>query len=384
MKNVRLDSVCEIIAGQSPPSDTYNQDKDGVPFFQGKADFGSLYPTVRYWCSVPKKISIPEDILFSVRAPVGPTNINNIEACIGRGLSALRCKKDVLVLKYLLHFLRANETKIADLGTGSTFKAITISELKKLQIPLPPLPQQQKIAAILDAADALRQNDKALIAKYDELTQALFLDMFGDPVSNPKEWEMQKLEMFCKFENGDRSSNYPSGDDIKSSGKLFLSSGDIKRGRFIVKDSKFISDDKYISLKRGKCYRNDVLMTLRGNGTGKSAIFDCEYEEGFINAQMVIIRPNEKCKSNYLVLQLNNPAVFKRLVSFNSGSAQPQLSARSVKEFKVFLPPVALQNQFADRVAAIEEQKVMAQKSLVKSEELFNSLLQKAFKGELV
>lgn len=384
MKEVRLDEICDVIAGQSPSSDSYNQDKIGVPFFQGKADFGIFSPTVRYWCNKPTKISLPNDILFSVRAPVGPTNINNIEACIGRGLSALRCKKDVLVMKYLLHYLRANETKIAALGTGSTFKAITISELKKLQIPLPPLSQQQKIANILDAADALRQNDKALIAKYDELTQALFLDMFGDPVSNPKGWEMKKLEDFCEFENGDRSSNYPSGDDIKSSGKLFLSSGDIKKGRFIVKDSKFISNDKYNALKRGKCYRNNVLMTLRGNGTGKSAIFDCEYEEGFINAQMVIIRPNEKCEPNYLVLQLNNPAVFKRLVSFNSGSAQPQLSAQSVKEFKVFVPPVNLQNEFVKRVSLIEEQKAIAQKSLAKSEELFNSLLQRAFKGELV
>lgn len=263
-------------------------------------------------------------------------------------------------------------------------KRYWISTYSQIQIPLPSLPQQQKIANILDAADAIRQNDKALIAKYDELTQALFLDMFGDPVSNPKGWEIVKLEDFCEFENGDRSSNYPSGNEIKSSGKLFLSSGDIKKGRFIVRDSKFISNDKYNSLKRGKCYRNDVLMTLRGNGTGKSAIFDCEYEEGFINAQMVIIRPNDKCEPNYLVLQLNNPVVFKRLISFNSGSAQPQLSAQSVKEFKVFVPPVNLQNQFAERVTIIEEQKAIAQKSLEKSESLFNSLLQKAFKGELV
>jgi type I restriction enzyme S subunit len=290
--------------------------------------------------------------------------------------------KDNLVLEYLRYYLNS-----ADLNlyiNGATRGKLTKTSLNSIQIPLPPLPQQQKIANILDAADALRQKDKALLAKYDELTQALFLDMFGDPVSNPKGWEMIKLEGFCEFENGDRSSNYPSGDEVKSSGKLFLSSGDIKKGRFIVKDSKFISNDKYNSLKRGKCYRNDVLMTLRGNGTGKSAIFDCEYEEGFINAQMVIIRPNNKCDPNYLVLQLNNPVVFKRLISFNSGSAQPQLSAQSVKEFKVFVPPVNLQNQFAERVKVIEQQKAIAQKSLEKSEELFNSLLQKAFKGELV
>ena len=91
MKQVNLNDVCEVIAGQSPPSSTYNQDGNGVPFFQGKADFGELNPTVRYWCSEPKRLAKPNDILFSLRAPVGPTNVNNIEACIGRGLAAIRC-----------------------------------------------------------------------------------------------------------------------------------------------------------------------------------------------------------------------------------------------------------------------------------------------------
>jgi type I restriction enzyme S subunit len=384
MKTSRLDEICEVIAGQSPPSETYNSEGEGIPFFQGKADFGSFYPTVRYWCNKPTKISLPNDILFSVRAPVGPTNINNIEACIGRGLSAIRCKRDVVVMKYLLHYLRTNENKIADLGTGSTFKAITISELKKLQIPLPPLDQQKKIASILDAADAYMQKTKALIKKYDELTQSLFLDMFGDPVKNEKGWEKVKMSKFCEFENGDRSSNYPSGDDIKQTGKLFLSSGDIQKGKFKVRDSKFISLEKFNSIKRGKCRRGDILMTLRGNGTGKSAVFDCQYDEGFINAQMVIIRPNDKCLSNYLVFQLNFPQIFKKLINLNSGSAQPQLSASSVKEFEVFLPCIDLQNQFAERVQAIEQQKARAQASYEKAEELFNSLLQKAFNGELV
>ena len=183
------------------PSSSYNQEKDGIPFFQGKADFGELYPKVRYWCNAPKKMSLPNDILFSVRAPVGPTNINNIEACIGRGLSAIRCSEKI-ELKFLLHYLRANENRIADMGTGSTFKAITIGELKKLKIPLPSLETQKKIAAILDAANEYRQHTKALIEKYDQLAQSLFLDMFGDPVTNPKEWDTKTIEGLVKKDKG--------------------------------------------------------------------------------------------------------------------------------------------------------------------------------------
>jgi len=148
MEYANLSDCCEIIAGQSPPSTTYNRDGNGLPFFQGKADFGEIYPQVRFWCSSPVKIAREGDILISVRAPVGPTNINNVESCIGRGLSAIRPNGSV-AQKYLLHYLRSIEKKLADKASGSTFSAITQKDLKNIQIPLPPLPVQQKIAAIL-------------------------------------------------------------------------------------------------------------------------------------------------------------------------------------------------------------------------------------------
>jgi len=299
----------------------------------------------------------------------------------------LRPNPEIVNSKYLLYILFCNHkfgfTSAYQNKTTGIINLQLPKYLEGTKIPLPPLPEQKKIAAILDEADSYRQKTKALLTKYDELTQSLFLDMFGDPVTNPKGWLKQKMKQFCEFENGDRSSNYPSGDEIKTEGKLFLSSGDIKNGRFIVKDSKFISSEKFNSLKRGKCKTGDVLMTLRGNGTGKTAVFNCQYEEGFINAQMVILRPDSTCLSEYLVLQLICPPVFKRLINLNSGSAQPQLSASNVKDFEVFVPPLTLQNQFAERVEAIKTQKAQAQAELVKAEELFGSLLQGAFKSKL-
>jgi type I restriction enzyme S subunit len=92
LKEVELKDVAEIIAGQSPKSEFYNENGEGVPFFQGKADFGEDYPTVTTWCTKPKKMAKEGDMLFSVRAPVGPTNIAKVDCCIGRGLSAIRPK----------------------------------------------------------------------------------------------------------------------------------------------------------------------------------------------------------------------------------------------------------------------------------------------------
>ena len=156
---LELADLTEIIAGQSPPSDSYNKQGIGLPFFQGKTDFGILNPTVKSWCSKPIKIAEPNDILISVRAPVGPTNLNNVKSCIGRGLAAIRCKKNI-DKNYLLHYLRSIEKKLADNATGSTFSAITIKDLKIVKVPLPPLKEQKRIATLLDTADALRQKDK--------------------------------------------------------------------------------------------------------------------------------------------------------------------------------------------------------------------------------
>ena len=197
MNYVTLNDVCEIIAGQSPPSSTYNSHGEGLPFFQGKADFGTLYPVTRYWCSKPKKIALPNDILISVRAPVGPTNINSEKSCIGRGLSAIRTTEKIDV-KFLYHYLKTIEKQLSNLGSGSTFTAITQKDLQNLQIPLPPLPIQRKIAAVLDKADAIRRRNKAILQKYDQLAQSVFLEMFGDPVKNEKGWDIKKLKEVCR------------------------------------------------------------------------------------------------------------------------------------------------------------------------------------------
>ena len=377
----QLDQVCEIIAGQSPPSESYNDKGEGLPFFQGKADFGLLTPIVRSWCSEPQKISIPNDILISVRAPVGPTNINNVTSCIGRGLSAIRCSNAILN-KYLLHYLRHNETKIADMGTGSTFKAITQKELKKIQIPLLPLAEQEKIARILDVADDLRQKDQQLINHYTALGQALFIEMFGDPVTNPMGWDEEKLSKLATFENGDRSSNYPSGDDIKDTGILFLSTKNISNGYFDLNFTQFISEQKFSNLSRGKAKKNDLLITLRGT-LGSCCIFDCEFDTAFINAQMMIIRAVSNVSPTFLHALITSNPVFQQLQDLGRGAAIPQLTATQMSNLCVISPPIQLQTQFAERITLIEAQKRQAQASLAYSQALFDSLLHRAFTGEL-
>lgn len=150
----RLGNLTYIEMGQSPDSENYNQLRDGIPFFQGKADFGALYPTERYWCNKPNKYSYPGDILLSIRAPVGPTNIANQECCIGRGLAALRPIKDLETF-YLLTLMRSFEKVLQSKATGTTFSAVSRSDIDSLILPICSLNQQRLIVNKVDELMAL-------------------------------------------------------------------------------------------------------------------------------------------------------------------------------------------------------------------------------------
>ena len=122
MEYVDLKDVCSINMGQSPDSSSYNQDNDGIPFFQGNADFGDLYPVTRVWCNAPTKIAKPGDILISVRAPIGALNYAKEECCIGRGLAAITPDKSKASPDFIYWMLKGKNAELNSKGTGSTFK----------------------------------------------------------------------------------------------------------------------------------------------------------------------------------------------------------------------------------------------------------------------
>jgi len=150
---VRLGDVAEIIMGESPPSSTYNNIGEGLPFLQGKAEFGEIYPSPSVYCSKPLKIAELNDILLSVRAPVGDVNLAPFRGCIGRGLAAIMPKNDKLNYLFLFYYLKSNRKRFEIISSGSTFKAIRKKDIENYFIPFPPLEEQKKIAEILSTID---------------------------------------------------------------------------------------------------------------------------------------------------------------------------------------------------------------------------------------
>ena len=144
-----LSKVALVTQGQSPPGSTYNTNGEGLPFFQGKAEFGDISPTATKWCTGPKKVAEPGDVLISIRAPVGPTNLADGKCCIGRGLAGIRGYGG-MPSRYLLYYLRYTVSELARLGTGTTFKAISGAQLRNHLVVVPPLPEQQRIVGAIE------------------------------------------------------------------------------------------------------------------------------------------------------------------------------------------------------------------------------------------
>lgn len=287
--------------------------------------------------------------------------------------------RENLVLEYLMYYLN-----YADLNlyiNGATRGKLTKSSLNSIQVPLPPLEQQKKIAAILDAADAYRQKTKALIAKYDELTQSLFLDMFGDPVKNEKGWEVKTIEQVCLkiYGGGTPSKSHPEYYE----GEIpWVTPKDMK-SEYINDSRDHINQDGINKSSVKLIPENSVLMVIRSGILKHTLPVAINKRVVTINQDMKAFIPNA-IFTNTVYLKSFFQAVSVYLLNKVRAVTADNIEFKQIKELSFICPALSFQNQFAERVQAIEVQKTQAQASLEKAEDLFNSLLQRAFKGELV
>lgn len=281
--------------------------------------------------------------------------------------------------KFVYYYLSGNIHILENGFKGAGLKHISKAYLENIEIPLPDLSTQQKIARILDKADELRQYNKQLIEKYDELTQSLFLDMFGDPVKNEKQWEIKKMIEVChKITDGTHFS-----PESTISGFPYVTAKHVKNyGLDFNSKPTFISEEAHNEIyKRCTPEFGDVLYIKDGATTG-IACLNSFNEPISLLSSLALLKPNKLLINNYfLCYWLNNEKVKKKLISeFMSGAAIQRYTLTKINSFQITIPPIKIQNQFAERIQIIENQKQQAQESLEKSELLFQSLLQKSFK----
>jgi type I restriction enzyme, S subunit len=314
-------------------------------------------------------------------ATVGRVGQLGIQATTNQAVCHIVPDQSIADAGYMFHALCAKASELVAKGVGGAQPNISQGTIKDTEVYLPPLDDQKRIAAILDQADALRTKRKQALTRLNQLAQAIFYEMFGDPVA-PDSNVAVRLADIAELINGDRSSNYPSGDDIKDSGVLFLNTTNIKNGELDLSRSQYIAPQKFASLSRGKLSRGDLVITLRGT-LGQCALFHCAHDTGFINAQMMIIRCHQAAIPRYLKEYISFPSIQGRLNNANTGSAVPQLTATQMKEMQIILPSIDDQHRFVQAVDSARSVQAVQVEHQAHLEGLFTSLQHRAFRGEL-
>jgi type I restriction enzyme, S subunit len=302
----------------------------------------------------------------------------------GMNLLNLRPNKDIMSPKFIYYYFGSNSFKqqITKISNQSVNQAsFSSGNLKKLKIPLPSLTEQQKIAAILDAADSLRQKDQQLVKHYTMLSQSLFLDMFGDPVTNPMGWEKSSADSHIDLLTGFafKSSDYSSNlDDIHLCGGLIITPSGIDWSK-----ANFWSRNKLDGLDKYRLANGDIVMAMDrpwiSSGFKIHKITTADKESLLVQRTARIRGKN--INQEFLYFLFKHPAF--EMQAKTTETTVPHISPNDIRKYELLLPPLEMQNQFAERIAIIEQQKQQAQVNLEKSEALFNSLLQRAFNGEL-
>lgn len=377
---VKLGEICTINMGQSPESSSYNTIGEGLPFFQGNADFGDVHPTIRIWCSNPIKIAEKDDLLISVRAPIGALNIANEQCCIGRGLAALTNYTKNIYKDYLWFALFSKIDELNSKGTGSTFKAINKKILAETDIPLPYLEIQSKITKRLKWLDTLLSKRKQQLSKLDQLVKSRFVDMFGDIYFNTLSWDERPLEVMADIVSGITKGRKVKNQNLKK--VPYMAVSNVKDGYIDWSTVKTIeATDKEINQYR--LLQDDVLITEGGDpdkvGRGaiiKNPIKNCIHQNHIFRVRLntLIILP--AFFAEYLQHQ-KSKRYFLGCAKQTTGIAS--INMKQLKSLPVLLPPIELQRQFSEFVQQVDTTKSSIKQSLETLETLKKSLMQEYF-----
>ena len=290
--------------------------------------------------------------------------------------------RDHARLRYLVRVLENYD--VTPWITGSTRAKLTKAGAFKIQIPLPALAEQKRIAGILDAADAVRAKRREALAQIDTLLQSTFLDMFGDPVTNPMGWPPTSLAAISEeLRDGPFGSNLKTSHYVES-GVRVIRLQNIGVGEIRNDDLAFISEEHFASLPRNHCQPGDVIIGTMGDPNLRACIVPLALARALNKADCILMRVDmTKVDAIYVCWLLNNPCTVSMALRLVRGQTRGRISLRRLKELQIHLPPIDLQLRFAAIVKSVEQQKAIQRAHLAELDTLFASLQSRAFRGDL-
>ena len=375
MEYKALKDIAKITMGQSPDSSSYNEDGDGIPFFQGNADFGEVYPSERIWCNDPKKIAEPGDILISVRAPIGALNYTKDRCCIGRGLAAITID-DEAERNYVFHLLKAKNSDLNNQGTGSTFKAIGKAVLEDVQVPQISQEEQQKCMDMMDLLESIIRERRAQLSSLDDLIKARFIEFFGDPIHNEMGWDTAAVESVCKeiFGGGTPSKSHP---EYYENGDIpWVSSKDMKTD--VLTESQIYINQKGVDNSTARMVPvNSVIMVIRSGILKHTLPVAINAVPITVNQDLKVFIPGESMLTRFMAVQFKMQEA--DILSGVRAVTADNIEFNSLKQRAMIVPPIELQKEYVDFLEQVDKSKFAIQRALEENQRLFDSLMQEYF-----
>jgi type I restriction enzyme S subunit len=342
----RLDEIAKLSMGQSPQSKFYNTDGDGLPFFQGKTEFGEYYPSVRQFTSKTTKKAVEGDVLFTVRAPVGELNIANQDCCIGRGLAAIQAKNEN-ENRFLYYILKVNTELFLSRSSGAVYDAISGGDLKSSEIFIPNNSQERiKIAKILSNYDDLIENNLKRIKLLEESARLTYEEWFLrfrvdgkkleiDPESSlPFEWKRLKVNDYVDTISKGPSLNYDLGESkgVQVLNQSCIRNGEIELDKVLI--AKELNDNKKSSYLR----INDILINSMGQGTLGRVSKNVSIDEKMIIHNCITYLRAKDIYSQYMLFYFisSHKEYFESLAQGSTG--QSTLKKELVSNLLITLP----------------------------------------------
>lgn len=382
-QTVPLGDVADIVSGATPKTGVAEYWDGDIPWVT-PADLSGLESV--FIGSTPRMITaaglascaasiLPErSVLLSSRAPIGHVAINTVPMATNQGFKSLVPRADLAAPEYLYHWLKANTSYLQSLGNGATFKEVSKSTVARVEVPLPPLAEQRRIAAILDHCHDLLVMRRTSVLRLDELVRSVFDDMFG------------KLRTFKKLSEGcvrvtDGTHQSPKWTDV---GVPFIFISNITSGEINFDTKKFISVDTWQELtRRAPIEVGDVLYSTVGVTYGIPAVVRSTQRFAF-QRHIAHIKPNRDVfHPDFLAAMLSSPLVKRQADRVARGAAQPTVNLSDIKEFDVIVPPYERQLEFVSRIAAIRATRNAAISAVHAQAMLFDGIRSRAFNGRL-
>jgi type I restriction enzyme S subunit len=384
---VSLGEICEIQRGGSPrPISNYiTESEDGINWIK----IGDVAVGAKYLYATGEKIKpegakrsrmvYPGDFILSNSMSFGRPYIMRTSGCIHDGWLVLRDTNKRLSEDYLYRVLGSDfvVSQFKKMAVGAVVKNLNKEVVQAVVIPLPPLPEQRRIAAILDQADALRAKRREALAQLDSLTQSIFIEMLGDPSTNPNKFKVHSLGSICDVRDGTHDS-----PKYESSGFPLVTTKNLRNGVIDFTDVNLISETDYTAInKRSKVDKGDILMPMIGTIGSPILVW---IEPNFAIKNMALIKFTKDSPHSQFILSFLKSAAFEKLVASESkGGTQKFLSLGAIRGLQIPVPPRTLQKEFATAMEAVQLQIIRTLNSLSAMEILFSSLQHRAFRGEL-